>query len=128
MYLLSAIQTRVNLWSMFDEARGLCGNVKWEVVAGWLGIPPSQLSQQLGGTGHVSLSRVMALSEHDDPDAREFGAVLMGLINKRTGYTEADPLMVACGQLMRAMGDMFSQLQFRMAKIECPEQQQKRSA
>ena len=78
-----------NLKAAIEDARGRVG-MKHERLAYLMGIDSQQLSHQLSGRGHVSLTRVLYAGRK--PDGRQFLHVLWPTIGEYIGLEDDDAI------------------------------------
>lgn len=117
MWAVSIHPTSLSInWSdLFARARARCG-MKHETLARLMGISATQLSQQLGGNGHVSLFRLVQVAA--DRDGKRFLIELFSLLGHDLGFHEVDPLLETLAQMMTVTGTLLGKLQLRMAKAD----------
>lgn len=108
----------VSLADEFSRARAIATRtpIKHETVAAWMGIAPTQLSQQLAGNGHVSLLRVMQIACNPDPEAKLFVRALFDGITTALDLGVVDPFAHALANALVALVGTL-----RMARAELPE-------
>lgn len=112
----------INWPDLFSIARSRANRLKHETLADLMGISAAQLSQQLGGQGHLSLFRLAQVVS--DRDGKEFLSELLALLAEEFGLDECDPVARTVAQSLQAISgvvESLGRIHFRMARAELKE-------